>query len=130
MTAVVVDTSALVAVTFSEPAGEAVSQVLTLQDRRHLSSATVVELGIVLSSRTSGNLTASEVIGAARLTVEPFETSDALLAIEAWNRFGKGRHRAPLNLGDCYSYALARRLGVPLVAVGDDFRQTDLIVLP
>lgn len=103
---------------------------MTHSDERHIGSATVVELGIVVASRTAGKVTASEVLTAARLTVQPLDQQDALVAIEAWQRLGKGRHPAGLNLGDGYSYALARRVRIPLLAVGQDFRRTDLVVLP
>lgn len=130
MNRVAVDTSALLALTFAEDSAHEVQEILTHSDERHISAATVVELGIVVASRTAGRVTASEVLTAARLRVEPLEEQDALVAIEAWQRFGKGRQPAGLNLGDCYSYALARRLRIPLLAVGQDFRRTDLAVLP
>ncbi len=58
--------------------------------------------------------------------IEPVTADQAELAVAAWRRFGKGRHAASLNLGDCFSYALAEALGEPLLFKGDDFAQTDV----
>jgi ribonuclease VapC len=67
-----------------------------------------------------------------RLAVEvvPFTAAHATLARDAWLRFGKGRHPAGLNIGDCCSYAVARHAGLPLLFKGDDFSKTDLERVP
>lgn len=125
-----VDTSALIALIFDEPESEKIEAALTESGTRYISVAALVELGIALASRTSGALSVTDVISATRLTVVAMDEIDAKLALEGWDQFGKGRHPARLNLGDCYSYALARRLNVPLLAIGDDFVRTDIAVLP
>ena len=66
------------------------------------------------------------LISRARVTVAPLDAAQALIATPAWRRFGKGRHAAALNMGDCYFYALARSLNAALLFTGDDFAQTDL----
>ncbi len=130
MSDLAVDTSALIALTFGEAESDLVEAALTSAANRYISAATVVELGIVLGGRTSPPITAADVITAARLTVVPLDDRDAELALEGWSRFGRGRHPARLNLGDCYSYALARRRNLPLLAIGNDFIHTDATVLP
>lgn len=126
---VAVDTSALVAVVFGEPDAQSIAGILT----RHvgdliISAATVVEASIVAERRQGPQATADLRLLLASLQVEvvPFDEAQALAAAAAWRRFGKGRHPASLNLGDCYSYALARTVGADLLFKGDDFTQTDI----
>jgi ribonuclease VapC len=69
------------------------------------------------------------VLRDAEITVAPLDLPLAERALDAWRRFGKGRHPAALNLGDCFSYALAEASGCPILCVGDDFARTDLPVL-
>ena len=66
----------------------------------------------------------------AEIEVAPLDESAAREAIDGWRRFGTGRHAAALNLGDCYSYGLARRLDAALLYIGDDFTRTDVETLP
>lgn len=129
MTVVAIDTSALVAVIFGEPDAQAIAALLA----RHagdlvISAATVVEAGIVVESRQGADASADLRLLLTRLevTVVPFDQTQSAAALAAWQRFGKGRHPAGLNLGDCYSYALARTLGADLLYKGDDFGQTDI----
>jgi ribonuclease VapC len=63
----------------------------------------------------------------SRITIEPFTEEHAFLARQAFSDYGKGRHAAGLNFGDCFSYALAKATGEPLLFKGDDFRKTDII---
>lgn len=127
---VVVDTSALVALLLGEEPAPTVGRVLAAAEERIMAAPTLVELGIVLASRTGGELSAPDVAQVLGITSVAFDSSDAAVAIDGWNRFGKGNHPARLNLGDCFSYALAKRRAAPLVAVGDDFVRTDVEVLP
>lgn len=69
-------------------------------------------------------------IDSAEIVIHPIDTRTARPAAQAWSQFGKGRHPAGPNCGDCFSYALARHLEVPLLCVGSDFRQTDVVVIP
>jgi ribonuclease VapC len=65
----------------------------------------------------------------AGITIEPLTAEHAEVARAAWRRYGRGRHPASLNLGDCFSYALAKTSGEPLLFKGEDFRQTDIIAV-
>lgn len=123
---VVVDTSAVMAILRAEPDAAAVREALAAAEERWISAASLVELGIVVESRTGGRITAERLVRDLGLTVVDFDERQAERALDAWRRFGKGRHRAGLNLGDCYSYALAEELAVGLVWVGDDFEATDV----
>lgn len=123
------DTSAVTAVVFGEPGAEHLLETM----RRHvgglcLGAATRVELGTVVEARQGPEATADLRLLLDTLQVEivPLNERQAEAALAAWRRFGKGRHPAGLNLGDCYSYAVARAEGLPLLFVGDDFAQTDI----
>jgi ribonuclease VapC len=96
-----------------------------------ISAATVVELTIVAEAR-AGVSGGSEMTGLLRDTeVETVPVDDAIVAhaIAGWRRFGKGNHPAGLNVGDCFSYALAKHVGLPVLCVGDDFRRTAVQVV-
>ena len=126
---IVVDTSAIVAVLFDED-GSAELEHRLLSERCVMSAATRVELGIVIEAKTgsAGTQLLEELLARVAIEVSPVDAELAEEAIVAWRRFGKGRHRAGLNFGDTFSYALARRLGQPLLFVGDDFSHTDVSV--
>ena len=126
---IVVDTSAIVAVLFGEPGGEGLERRL-LAEPCVISAATRVELGIVIEAKTgpSGTQLLEELLGRIEIKVAPVDAELAEEAMVCWRRFGKGRHRAGLNFGDTFSYALSRRLGQPLLFVGGDFSQTDVAV--
>jgi ribonuclease VapC len=93
-----------------------------------MSAATLVETGLVIESRygDAGGRELDVLIAKAGLSIEPVTTEQADVAREAWRRYGMGRHSAALNFGDCFSYALARTTGEPLLFKGDDFTQTDV----
>lgn len=126
---IVVDTSAVVAVLFDED-GRAELESRLLGDRCVMSAATRVEVGIVIEAKTgsAGTQLLEELLSRVAVEVVPVDAELAEEALVAWRRFGKGRHQAGLNLGDTFSYALARRLGQPLLFVGDDFAHTDVTV--
>ena len=126
---IAVDTSAVVAVLFDED-GRAELESRLLGDRCVMSAATRVELGIVIEAKTgsAGTQLLEELLSRVAVEVVPVDAELAEEALVAWRRFGKGRHQAGLNLGDTFSYALARRLGQPLLFVGDDFAHTDVTV--
>src|SRR6056297_196307 len=124
---IVVDTSAIVAVLLDEPGSLELAR--RMQDERCvLSAASRVELGVVVESRNgpAGAQLADELLERIGAEVVPVDADLAAEAIRAWRRFGKGRHPAGLNFGDVFSYALARRLGLPLLFVGNDFAHTDI----
>ncbi len=126
---IVVDTSAVVAVLFGEPGSAEVERHL-LGDRCVMSAATRVELGIVIEAKTgsAGTQLLEELLGRVEIEIAPVDAEITEEAIVSWRRFGKGRHRAGLNFGDTFSYALSRRLGQPLLFVGNDFSHTDVTV--
>lgn len=126
---IVVDTSAIVAVLFGEPGASALVHRL-LGEQCVMSAATRVELGIVIEAKkgSAGTQLLEELLGRIGIEIVPVDADLAEQAMVAWRRFGKGRHPAGLNFGDTFSYALARRMGQPLLFVGDDFSLTDVAV--
>ena len=124
----VIDTSAVVAVLFGEPGAQGVEHKL-MDSPSIMSAATRVELGIVVEARAgpAGAQLLEELLARIEIRVEPVDAGLADEALVCWRRFGRGRHPAALNYGDTFSYALARRLGLPLLFVGEDFAQTDVL---
>ena len=128
----VIDTSALAAIFFGEPERRAFLAAIASAPTRMISAATVLETGIVLESRL-GDAAGREFdlfLIRANLQIIPVDAEQTELARHAWRRFGKGRHPAALNYGDCFVYALAKWTGEPLLAKGTDFASTDVAVLP
>lgn len=126
---IVLDTSAISAVALGEPDAERFAATLVANAGDVLlGAATYVEAGIVLQARLGdeGARSLDDVIRACRAQIVPLDAEQAALAVSAWARFGRGRHPAKLNLGDCFSYALARSRSAPLLFKGDDFAQTDV----
>ena len=126
---IVVDTSALTAVVFGEPDAEAlVGRMLASAGDVMISAATVVEAHIVVEAKQGPAASAdlNVLLDTIAATIAPVDAELAQWAIAAWKRFGKGRHPAALTYGDCFSYALAKRLSAPLLYEGADFTQTDL----
>lgn len=126
----IVDSSALVAVVFQEPDYEAVVDKLVSSDSAAIGTPTLVEAGMVLDARLrreSQSLLA-RMVDEFDLTEVPFGEPHWRAALVAYRRFGRGRHRANLNFGDCLAYAVAKVADEPLLFVGDDFAATDLAV--
>jgi ribonuclease VapC len=126
----VVDTSAVPAILQLEPEAESFAQRIEAAEMRRISSVSILEAGIVVEAR-KGKVGAQELdafVQQGGFVVEPFDAEQAEVARDAYRRFGKGRHAAALNLGDCASYALARIFGEPLLCKGTDFARTDAIV--
>lgn len=130
MTGIVVDTSAIVAILTGEPGRDWLVGRLAAASDRVMAAPTALELGIVLEGRTpeAGGI-ARRAVHEARISVIPFDEALVERAMTAWWRYGRGRHAAALNLGDCFTFALADHTGYPVLCVGDDFRRTDLAVL-
>jgi ribonuclease VapC len=128
MSAVVVDTSALLATLFAEPERDAVLVALAEAETVLLSSCCHLEASIVAASRLGpvGQAELEHLLRVFSVEVTSFTPDQAVLAVDAWQRFGKGRHPAGLNIIDCCSYALAAQARMPLLAVGGDFARTDL----
>ena len=112
---------------FGEPEAAAFAEAAEEATERAISAASWLEAAIVADNRSAA--AAAEFTGLmARLDLEivPFTASQAVRAREAHRRYGKGRHKAGLNLGDCFSYALAKERGQALLFKGDDFAATDI----
>lgn len=124
----VIDTSALVAILRDEPERRAFIDAIDAADVRLLSAATFVEIAIVVEARHGAEGARAMDLFLARAAVEivPVDLDQARTARDAFVRFGRGRHRAGLNYGDCFSYALAQERGEPLLFKGEDFTHTDI----
>ena len=125
----IVDTSAIIAVLFHEEDAQAYAEAITRADSCRMSAATFVETAIVVEAQTrnNGGRQLDAFIRRASIGVEPVTEEQAHIARQAFMDFGKGRHRAGLNYGDCFSYALAKATREPLLFKGRDFAQTDLV---
>lgn len=132
MTGAVVDSSALAAICFGEPEYERFVELLSSAEPAVLSAATLTEVSMVVEARKglSGAAMLDRTLRNAEIDVVEVSEVDARNAVVAWRRYGKGNHRAALNFGDCFVYALAEVRGYPIVCDGNDFAQTDLEVLP
>lgn len=126
----VLDTSALVAILGLEPESARIAAAIEHDPTRLISAATLVETGVFVEARygPDGGRELDLLVAKAGLSVEAVTPEQAEIAREAWRRYGKGRHSAALNFGDCFSYALARATGEPLLFKGDDFSHTDVAV--
>ena len=124
----VIDSSALMAILRREPEEKAFRNAIKLASSRLVSAPTRVEAGIVALGRKgdAGLEQMQALLETLKLDVVPLSDKQAKLAIDAFRSFGKGRHPAGLNFGDCFSYALAKATGEPLLFKGDDFSQTDV----
>ena len=124
----IVDTSALIAILFDEPEAQRLAATLAAADTRRISAATLVEASIVveIQTRGRGGNQLDALLRAAAIQVEPVTPQQALIARQAFVDFGKGRHRAGLNFGDCFPYALAKVTGESLLFKGSDFSRTDI----
>lgn len=120
-----IDTSSLVTVVLQEPGYRLYLAALTGAQELNLSAVSMVELGIVCKSRGVQDVAVS-LINNLPVITQPFDATQADLAIVAFTQFGKGRHKAGLNFGDCCAYALAKSLNLPLLFKGNDFAQTDI----
>ena len=125
---IAVDTSAIIAILLDEPESEAFKAVLGASAGNFCSMVTFVESFMASTGRFArGSLDLhSEFMSDLGIATVPLGQDQADSAAEAFLRFGKGRHPAKLNLGDCFSYALAKSLNAPLLYKGEDFAQTDI----
>ncbi|MGH9257907.1 MAG: type II toxin-antitoxin system VapC family toxin [Vicinamibacterales bacterium] len=124
----VIDSSALVAILADEPERRDFVEAIEATDSRHMSAAMFVEISIVIEVKrgAEGQRDLDLFLTAAGIDLVAVDSEQAQVARHAFTRFGKGRHRAGLNYGDCFSYALAITLGEPLLYKGDDFGYTDV----
>lgn len=125
---IAVDSSVLVAILRLEDDADSLIETIRLADGPRLSAANLAETLVVLNRRT-GEDNRPEVEAFVRdsgMIIEPVTAGQAWLAGETYLRYGRSRHKAALNYGDCFAYALARSLDLPLLFKGDDFRHTDI----
>ena len=125
----IIDSSAVIAILFDEPEAQALLSQIAVAEVCRLSSASLVEIGIVLRRDAAAQRRAAfnEMLRLFSIKIEPVTEEQAYLALDAYDRFGKGTgHPAGLNYGDCFSYALAKQSGEPLLFKGNDFTHTDL----
>jgi len=125
----VIDSSAILAVLFGEPEAGDFIEALAFPGRKFLSSVNKLEAMIVVEARksTAGAAALVKLLATAEIEVIPFDSGQAEIAMAAWRRYGRGRHPAGLNLGDCAAYALALTLNDSLLYKGEDFSKTDLL---
>lgn len=124
----VLDTSAILAILLDEPERRAFNEAIEAAESRALSAATFVEVSMVIEARhgAEGLRDLDLFLERAGVELVAVDPEQAHVARRAFSRFGKGRHPAGLNYGDCFSYALAIVLGEPLLYKSDDFRHTDV----
>jgi ribonuclease VapC len=124
----IVDTSALIAILFDEPEKPAFTTAIDTSEDPKISAVTRVEAMMVyLGRRRSEPAHIHDLIEILGLKTIDIDRVQADRALDAFIRFGKGRHPARLNLGDCFAYALAATLNEPLLFKGDDFDKTDIV---
>ncbi len=124
----VIDTSALVAILLEEPEAKQFARAIAADPQRFICTFTVLEAGIVIEARKgeSGARELDLLLHRAEIEMVSLTSEQVEIARSAWRIYGKGRHPAGLNIGDCCSYALAKSLDEPLLFKGGDFSQTDI----
>ncbi len=127
---IVVDTSVLVAILEREPDYGVSEIIIARESRAVLGAANKIELMMVAGGRRgrAGLAVAQAMLDRFQIEIAPLTEAQADAAVEAFLRFGKGKHPANLNFGDCMAYAVAKSLDVPLLFKGGDFGKTDLKV--
>jgi ribonuclease VapC len=125
---VILDASAVIAILLQEPGFEDLVEAIGQVPAVGIGAPTLVESGIVVAARLGPRARdlAAAMVREAEVEVIPFAEDHGIVAVDAYLRFGKGRHRANLNFGDCLAYAVAVLADRPLLFVGDDFRHTDV----
>jgi ribonuclease VapC len=126
---VILDASAILAVLLREPGCEDLLRLITESQVIAAGAPTLVETALVLSSRMRKDARAllSEFLREAEVEIISFTRDHYEVAVDAFERYGKGRHSAALNFGDCMTYAVARISGMPLLFTGKDFSKTDIL---
>jgi len=124
----IVDSSAILAVIGKEPGYERIIHKLAASPQTRIGAPTRLEAGIVLTARFGprGKTALARFLQENAIQTVPFDEAHASAALDAYSRFGKGRHPAALNFGDCCSYATAEVAGEPLLCLGNDFAKTGL----
>jgi ribonuclease VapC len=125
---VVIDTSAVLAILLDEPERRVFNERIQQAESLAMSAASFVEIAIVIEARfgAEGQRDFELFMAKAEIRIAEVDAEQARLAFHAWRKFGKGRHTAGLNYGDCFSYALAASRNEPLLFKGSDFSHTDI----
>lgn len=126
----ILDSSAIVAILFQEPDYEVVLEKLVTAVEVGIGAPTLVECSIVLSARLNRDARGllARFLEEAKVMIIPFTDAHYGTAVSAWLKYGKGRHPASLNFGDCLAYAVAKLADMPLLCIGEDFLQTDILL--
>ena len=124
----IIDTSALMCILQAEPEARAIAHALAQDGTRQLSAGNFLEAGMLVQARygDEGSRDLDLLLAKLRIQIVAFTSTQAEIARRAFREFGKGRHPADLNFGDCIAYGLAKDTGEPLLFKGEDFRQTDV----
>lgn len=127
----VIDTSALIAILQDEPERRSFNLAIESAETCLLSAVSFVETSLVIETRVGGDgiRDLDLFVAKADIKIEPVDTDQAYVARQAYSQYGKGRHPAGLNFGDCFTYALAKLSGEPLLFKGNDFSRTDLDIV-
>ena len=127
----IIDSSAILAVIGKEPGYERIVHQLAVSSRTLIGAPTRLETGIVLTARFGprGKTALARFLQESAIETVAFDETHASVALDAFSRFGKGRHSAALNFGDCCTYAIASAAGEPLLCTGEDFAKTDLALV-
>jgi ribonuclease VapC len=125
---VILDSSTVIAILLKQPGYERVRDALAASEQAGIGAPTVVETSIVLCARLgrAGKTLLARFLEEAEIEIVAFTAEHWTVAADAFIRYGKGRHRAALNFGDCMTYAVAKLAGEPLLCLGDDFPNTDI----
>lgn len=127
----VIDSSALIAILLDEPEQHRFDVCIQAAEARLISAATLLETAIVIECRKgeAGGRELDRLLSRGGFQIVPLTLEHAQIARIAYRKFGKGRHSAKLNFGDCLAYALAKATGEPLLCKGDEFSRTDILVV-
>jgi ribonuclease VapC len=125
----VIDSSAVIAILLDEPERRALNEKIEADQTRLVSVVSYVEAALVIESRLgeAGGRELDLLLHRAEVELTPVDLDQAEIARDAFRRFGRGRHPAALNFGDCFAYALAKTTGEPLLFKGNDFSRTDIV---
>jgi ribonuclease VapC len=125
----ILDTSALIAILVGEKEADDFRELILESVDCKMSAVSLVEASIIAESNggSGGLLQLDAFLRVAEISIAPVSAEQAYVARQAYSEFGKGRHAAGLNLGDCFSYALAKVSGEPLLFKGRDFGKTDIL---
>jgi ribonuclease VapC len=127
----VIDTSALMAILLGESEAEAFARAVAKDEKRLLSAFSALESAIVIEAKKgeAGGRELDLLVHRSRIEIVAMDSALVELARAAWRTYGKGRHPAGLNIGDCCSYALSKYAGEPLLCKGEDFPITDIKIV-